>query len=139
MSATAAAVASANKKTHAAAEEDEGSLKRKEFAAAQMRFAELAAEHRRVVESVARKEHEQNMARLTLRELGQMGGETPVYRTIGKAFVRSSMDQVQERLESVGSLAVSEGERLRGRRAQLEMAMAATEERVKLLYKELQE
>lgn len=110
----------------------------KEFNLAQARLAELVSEHRRLSETLARKEHENRVAGLTLKELSSLPEATLVYRTLGKAFIRSELSQVQDRLRNVSASAMAEGERLMQRRAQLETSVLAAESKAKSLYEELQ-
>ena len=110
----------------------------KEFQAAQIRLAELTSEQRRVIENIARKEHEQRMSSLTLKQLEALPNDNAVYRTIGKAFVKSDMGEVQERLKNVGNHATVERENLTTRKSQLQESIVQAEQKAKNLYKELQ-
>ncbi|PJF20177.1 hypothetical protein PSACC_00022 [Paramicrosporidium saccamoebae] len=110
---------------------------KKEFTAAQTRLGELVAEHRRVSEFASRKEHENKMSLLTMKELESLPAETAVYRTIGKAFILSDLPHVQERLRNVSSMALEEKEKMLTRKAQLEVLIPNIENKAKALYEEL--
>lgn len=111
---------------------------KQEFQLAQARLNELVGEYRRISETIGRKEHEYKMATLTLRELGGMADDTGVYRTVGKAFIKSEKSQVQERLENVSKMAEEEKAKLVSRRASLEEVVEKAQDKAKTLYSKLQ-
>lgn len=110
---------------------------KKEFAVAQLRLNEIVLEHRRASELIVRKEHEHKMAILTSNELATLPAETPVYRTFGKAFLLSGLNQIKERLSMVRDDATIEREKLLTRKTQLEESIVAAEQKAKTLYEEL--
>lgn len=111
---------------------------KKEFGLAQARLSELVSEHRRLCETITRKDHEHRVALLTLKELSSLPETTTVHRTLGKAFVKSEMSHVQDRLKSVGISAAADKEKLLKRKPQLEESIEAADAKAKSLYEELQ-
>lgn len=111
---------------------------KKDFIIAQGHLKELAVEQRQVQDTIAKREHEQRMAALTLKELSSLPQETPIYKTFGKAYLLSSVSNVQERLQAVGSTATIEKEKLLTRKGELGTLIASAEQNAKNLYEELQ-
>lgn len=85
----------------------------------------LAMEYSKVCEVLARKEYEERVSQLSLCELAMLPDPdgTKVYKTLGRAFLLSSMDQVRERLGSVSRMAATEAQRLKERKQQLETTL----------------
>lgn len=105
-----------------------------EFAAAQTHLLELITEHRKLLEIISRKEHEQRVSALTLKQLQSLPNEsTRVYRTLGKAFILGEMEQVQERLKNVSTSSAAEREKLISRKSELEQSIGNAEEKAKQL------
>jgi len=101
-----------------------------ELSIAQGKLAELVGEHRRTSEYIGRKEYEGKMASLTLRELEGLSDATKIYKTMGKAFLLSSMPQIKDRVQSVANMAIAEKEKLREKNIRLEESIRASKERL---------
>lgn len=104
-----------------------------EAQSARERLVELVQEHRLLRETMQRREHEARMATLTSRELSGLSEETPIFRTLGKCFLLSTMSSVREKLSTVATNAASEREKLTGQLSALEEAIKAAEGRAKSL------
>lgn len=91
----------------------------------QEKLQSLAIEYKRVCEALARKEYEERVSQLSVRELNALPNaeSVNVYKTLGRAFLLSSMEQVKSRLETVSQAAVAEAEKLKERKRQLETAL----------------
>lgn len=96
----------------------------------QGKLAELICEHRRTGENIGRKDYEKKMASLTLRELESLPDATKVYKTMGRAFLLSSMPQIKDRIQSVANMASVEREKLWEKNIKLEEAIGVTQERL---------
>ena len=118
--------------------ESEGGVLRREFGEIQQQYAELVEEYKRVCDGISRKEYEGKYAQMTLRGLSDLPSNTTVYRTIGKAFIKSEINSVRERLERVEKNAVVEKESLILKKEPLEKSIEKTEAKAKELYIEMQ-
>lgn len=105
-----------------AASDAQGRQRQQEY---QEKLQSLAIEYKRVCEALARKEYEERVSQLSVRELNAIpnAGSMKVYKTLGRAFLLSSMDQVKDRLETVSQAAVTEAEKLKERKRQLETTL----------------
>lgn len=91
----------------------------------QEKLQSLAVEYKKVCEALARKEYEERVSQLSIRELSLLPDteSTKVYKALGRAFLLSSMEQVKGRLETVSQMAVAEAEKLQERKRQLETTL----------------
>ena len=91
----------------------------------QEQLQSLAIEYKKVCEVLARKEYEERVSQLSIRELDMLPGSESrkVYKTLGRAFLLSSMGQVKERLGTVSQMAAAEAQKLKERKQQLETTL----------------
>jgi hypothetical protein len=84
----------------------------------------VAGEYRRVAQEIGRKDYESRVAQLTLNELSSLPSTNiRVYKSLGRAYALTSLEQVKNRLHAVHLSAQTEGGKLREQRAQLEHAL----------------
>lgn len=68
---------------------------------------------RRLAEMIARREHEGRIASLTLAQLRALPAETTVYRSVGRAYLKTNKETVESRLENVSTTTAQEASQLR--------------------------
>jgi len=91
----------------------------------------MTAEYRHLVSAqLPGRDYEERVAKLTLNELSCLEPNHTVYRSMGKAYVKSSVPHIQDRLGKVIENASVDRQKLLTRKGQLEESIRAAEDKL---------